>query len=201
MPTPSPPQVPYAVAAASVLLATLARWLLNPALGDHFPFVTYFVALLFTAWYGGLGPAALAIALGALSAAYFFIPPRGSLALRGLDNQVGMALYLVVGAFSALLSEALQIARRRAEADAFAAAQSREWLRVTLDSVGDGVIATDPKGDVTFINPVAQSLTGWNESEAVGQPLEAVFDIRHEGSGEPVDNSVARVLREGTVVG
>jgi len=53
--------------------------------------------------------------------------------------------------------------------------QQREWLRVTFASIGDAVITTDTNGVVTFLNPVAESLTGWNLEEAQHKPLETVF--------------------------
>jgi PAS domain S-box-containing protein len=79
--------------------------------------------------------------------------------------------------------------------------QQREWLRVTLASIGDAVITTDTAGQVTFLNPVAESLTGWGQEQAQGQPLEAVFPIRHEQTRSPVENPVAKVIREGIIVG
>jgi PAS domain S-box-containing protein len=79
--------------------------------------------------------------------------------------------------------------------------RQREWLQVTLASIGDAVIATDGAGYVTFLNQVAQELTGWTDSEAQGKPLEMVFHIVHEHTRQPVENPVARVLREGRVVG
>jgi PAS domain S-box-containing protein len=79
--------------------------------------------------------------------------------------------------------------------------EQREWLRVTLASIGDAVIATDTEGRVTFLNRVAGELTGWTEDEARGRPLGAVFRTLDEQSRQPVENAVARVLREGAVVG
>ena len=76
-----------------------------------------------------------------------------------------------------------------------------EWLRVTLASIGDAVIATDPQGAVTFLNRVAQSLTGWSQEEAVGRPLESVFPVIDEATRMPVEHPVAKVIRAGTVVG
>ncbi len=67
-----------------------------------------------------------------------------------------------------LLEEAT--ARRAAEANAAAIWEERERLRVTLQSIGDGVIATDAEGRVTLLNPVAETLTGWSSREAAGQP-------------------------------
>ncbi len=77
----------------------------------------------------------------------------------------------------------------------------QEWLRVTLASIGDAVIATDTEGRITFLNPVAEALTGWPQAEAQGQPLEAVFAILHEQNRQPVESPVGKVLREGAVVG
>src|SRR5262249_17153226 len=54
---------------------------------------------------------------------------------------------------------------------------------------------------VTFLNPVAEALTGWSPEEALGKPLEQVFPITHQYTGQAVENPVARVLREGVVVG
>jgi PAS domain S-box-containing protein len=99
-----------------------------------------------------------------------------------------------------LLEEAT--ARRAAEEHAAAIWEERERLRVTLHSIGDGVITTDTEGRVTFLNPVAEALTGWSEQTgAYGTPLTAVFPIINEQSRAPVENPVDRALREGRVVG
>ncbi len=78
--------------------------------------------------------------------------------------------------------------------------RQREWLRVTLRSIGDAVIATDAEGRITFINPVAERLTGWRGEEASGQPIQGVFRIVNEQTGQPLDEPVARVLREGHAI-
>jgi PAS domain S-box-containing protein len=78
----------------------------------------------------------------------------------------------------------------------------REWFRTTLASIGDAVITTDTEGKVTFLNPVAEELTGWTmEGGACGLPLPAVFKMVHEETREPVDSSVTRALREGRIAG
>ncbi|MEO7910141.1 MAG: PAS domain S-box protein, partial [Roseiflexaceae bacterium] len=74
-------------------------------------------------------------------------------------------------------------------------------LQVTLASIGDGVIVTDINGNVTFVNPVAQALTGWTQADAQGQPLERVFAIVNEETRHEAENPVAKVIREGIVVG
>ena len=79
--------------------------------------------------------------------------------------------------------------------------EREQWLDTTLRSIGDGVIATDAQGRVTLMNPVAETLTGWTESQAKGVPSQEVFHIINEFSREPVESPVQRVLREGIVVG
>ena len=76
-----------------------------------------------------------------------------------------------------------------------------EWLRVTLASICDAVITTDAEGRVTFMNGVAESLTGWTQAEALGLPLPDVFHIINENSRHSVENPAVRALREGAVVG
>ena len=79
--------------------------------------------------------------------------------------------------------------------------EQREWLRVTLSSIGDAVITTDNDGKVTFLNPVAEKLTGWPLHEAIGTPLESVFRIVNEETRRAVESPATRALREGLVVG
>ncbi|HSU39814.1 MAG TPA: GAF domain-containing protein, partial [Polyangiaceae bacterium] len=79
--------------------------------------------------------------------------------------------------------------------------EARRWFTTTLRSIGDAVIATDPSGVVTFMNPVAEALTGWTEPEARGRPLDEVFQIFSERTRAAVESPVARVLREGAIVG
>ena len=78
--------------------------------------------------------------------------------------------------------------------------QQREWLRVTLTSIGDAVIATDADGRVTFVNPVAESLTGWKAEEAAGQPVQCVFRIVNEQTGRAAGRTRCPCLREGRAV-
>src|SRR5206468_2860898 len=61
--------------------------------------------------------------------------------------------------------------------------EQRQLLEVTLSSIADAVIACDTEGSVTFLNPVAESLTGWTRKEAMGRPLVKVFDIVNEQTG------------------
>jgi PAS domain S-box-containing protein len=79
--------------------------------------------------------------------------------------------------------------------------EQRERLRITLSSIGDAVLSTDANGRVSYLNPVAERLTGWNNEEAVGRPVKEVFIIINEESRNTVENPVRKVLREGKGIG
>jgi PAS domain S-box-containing protein len=94
---------------------------------------------------------------------------------------------------------ALDITQRKRAEEALAA--EKERLAVTLASIGDGVIATDIEGNVVLMNQVAESLTGWSRSEAVGRPLTRIFHLVNEKTREPCENPVEKVLQSGGLVG
>jgi len=75
--------------------------------------------------------------------------------------------------------------------------KQREWLRVTLTSIGDAVIATDSQGNITFINPVAESLTGWTHEKARERSVQDVYRIVNEDTGTDIKEPVVRALLEG----
>lgn len=79
--------------------------------------------------------------------------------------------------------------------------KSEKWFSTTLASIGDAVIATDMNGAVSFMNPVAESLTGWSLEDARGKSMDLVFDIVNKETRRPVENPVKKVFREGKVVG
>jgi two-component system cell cycle sensor histidine kinase/response regulator CckA len=78
--------------------------------------------------------------------------------------------------------------------------ESEQWLATTLKSIGDGVITTNTEGIVTFMNPVAETLTGWTQEEAVGNPLSEVFHIINEETRERCENPFEKI-KTGLVVG
>lgn len=108
----------YCVAVGSIILAFFIRVFLDPLFGEGYPYITFIIAIMFTAWHGTLGPSLLAVVLGFMATNYFFLYPRGSLEVHGLGAQVGMALYLVVGLSSVFLSELMHAANRRANTNA-----------------------------------------------------------------------------------
>jgi K+-sensing histidine kinase KdpD len=99
----------------AVLVSAAARLGLDPVLGDTHPFATFFVAVVISAWHGGVGPSLLTLCLGTLSAAYLFIQPRHSFAVHGIGDQVALGLYVFIGLVTTSLCESLRAAQRRAE--------------------------------------------------------------------------------------
>lgn len=190
----------YGAAVISVALATAIRLPLSNAFGEHLPFTTYLIAAILVAIYFGLGPALVSVALGAVIGTYLFILPANALAFSETPDIFQIVAYCVLGVGLSVLIKVIQDARRRAEQNALALAESRERLATILASIGDAVIATDLDGRVTFMNGVAQSLTGWTQEEASGKPIQELFKLVDEKSREP-ECPVARVLREGVADG
>lgn len=115
-----------------------------------------------------------------------------------------LAMGIIIGLFthdrleqiSGLFRIALEDQQRRAN-ELF---RSEQHLRTTLASIGDGVITCDNAGRVEMMNPVAQELTGWLESDACGRPLPEVFRIIDEATRRPIENPVDRVQQTNRVV-
>jgi two-component system cell cycle sensor histidine kinase/response regulator CckA len=78
--------------------------------------------------------------------------------------------------------------------------QSQQWLAATLNSIGDAVIATDERGRITFMNPVAETLTGWSESEARNRELKQILRVVHRETREPIADLVRSILSKGTTI-
>src|SRR5687767_12835128 len=180
----------YAVLAAALGL----RHLLWGSIGGNLPFVTLFGAVAAAVWLGGW-PIAVAVATtGYLGTALLFALEDVRPVFPQLGGSVGLFAYLFTCSLIIAIGEAMGRAQARADARG-------ELLRVTLHSIGDAVITTDVASHIQSMNAVAESLTGWTEAEAVGRPLETVFQIVDEATREPVDNPVTRALRHGVVVG
>ncbi|HXG67219.1 MAG TPA: PAS domain S-box protein [Blastocatellia bacterium] len=203
MPEPSrSPLTRYGLAIAAVAIATLLRVPLTPVLGMNVaPFLFCYPAILLSGWYGGLGPGLCATGFGALAALYFFIEPAFSFAILDTGILLQLILFAVTGGLISALSDAWQRSRRQAEEVKERERGQRELLQTTLASIGDAVIATDAQARVAFLNQVAEDMTGWKQHEALGRPIGEVFKIINEQTREAAENPVARVLREGTIVG
>jgi PAS domain S-box-containing protein len=123
-------------------------------------------------------------------------PEKFETELKSLDLWFSISVYSPEkGYFVAVFDVITE--RKRVEA---ALRENQEWLRVTLNSIGDAVMTADTRGRITFLNPVAVAITGWQLEEAQGQPIQNVFQIINEQTRAAADDIVTRVLKEGHVV-
>jgi PAS domain S-box-containing protein len=185
----------YLIAVAATAAALLVRrFVLTEILGpDAPPLYLFLFVVMAAAWYGGLKPGLLATALCILAGILFFNTREGW-HLRGIDDRVWGAMFLIAGIVVSWIAESIYRSRERTD-------RQRESLRITLDSIGDAVITTDAEGRIVSLNPVAATLTGWTQAEAAGRPLDEVFRIFNEWSRQIVENPVEKVLSEGRIVG
>ncbi|MBP6391036.1 MAG: DUF4118 domain-containing protein [Flavobacteriales bacterium] len=197
----------YGAALVAVSLAVIVRAAMDPVLGDHLPYYIFYFAVIASVTVGGIGPGLIALIAGFLVASYFFAAPRYSLGLLNEEDLFGGFRFLSLGAVMVLaggwarahlIKWKLEASRRREEEAA--ARQALEHTHNTLASIGDGLITTDTAGRVTFINQMAQELSGWTNEEAVGQNVDQVFRIVNIHSREPVPNPALHALRHGTIM-
>lgn len=171
----------------SVLLAVAAFGLTLLLRLHERPFLLPMIAVLVAALRGGFVAGLICGVVTLFLANYFVIPPIGSFRVPSLTDTYELGVFALTAAIISMLA-----ARRR---------QAQLTLEATLASIGDGVIVTDRDGCVTFLNNVAESLTGWSLADAAGRPLSAVFNIVNEETRVPVANPAERALREGRIVG
>ncbi len=184
----------YGGAVLAIVVATLLRYWLD-SLVEGAGLAVFFVALVIAAWYGGVGPFLLAFTLSLASFSLFFPSPPDAAPDHPTRVLIGLGAFFFVGIATAILSESARRARRRAQSQTEAAVFQRERLRATLACIGEAVIVADSHGQLTMMNPVAERLTGWSAEEAKGRPMEDVFRLSEEGTGEAVANPLGQVFR------
>jgi PAS domain S-box-containing protein len=121
------------------------------------------------------------------------------------DSRGDARLTLLVSTFTSvalviLLGRVLMLGLAERGRNEAAIGEQREWLQITLSSIGDAVIATNARGSIRFLNPVAEALTGWTQAEVEGKHLSEVFKIVNEYTRQTVENPLAKVFREGQTV-
>ena len=184
----------YGVALLTTLVAILVTRATVLRNGSDSPFLLVTVAVLISAWYGGWGPGLVAALFAFLANVYFLFGPTFPLRPATLEETVPFAVFgltaFIINGFVAL--------RERSEAQV---RSQRELLRSTLASIGDALVTTDDQGRITFLNPVAQTLTGWIPDSVLGKDVAAVLNIVDEKNRARLENPVSRVMREGVAVG
>jgi two-component system sensor histidine kinase/response regulator len=119
--------------------------------------------------------------------------PTGA-GITPLADFAQLAIFVLCGLLISVLSDAFHRALRQAD-------QARALQAVTLASIGDGVITTDVRGRITFLNDEAARLTGWRIEEAIDQPLATVFRLADEHTGQPLADPADEVLESGRRTG
>ena len=202
-----------AVGVLIAILAAFIRWHFLGVLEFRVVFLTFYPAVAVAALYGGVAAGLPATVASVALADYFWIEPVGQFAITELADLISMIVFLASATLISCMAETTYRAQARAnkaEEQARLLAEreraeermreQRERLKVTLASIGDGVLSTDTEGKVTFINPVAAVLTGRTLEEAFGQPVQSIFRTINEKTRAPADDIVERVLKEGNVV-
>ena len=196
-----PAWVGYSLSILAVAAAVGLRLLLDPWMGQTgIPYITFNAALAVVAFLWGRGPGISATILGGFACVYFIIPPRHEIHLGNSHVIVPLALFLGTGLLVSILAGRLRATRELARQQSEAATAAADTLQVTLNSIGDAVLATDTAGRVTFLNPAAASLTGWSAQEAAGEPIGRVFKLINEHTRQAGEDLVSRVLAEKRLV-
>lgn len=198
---------PYAIAMGAVAVAMLVRALLDPMLGAELPFYLFYFAVLVASLWGGLGPGLAALSVSFAAAVYFFVVPRFSFTMGTTEDVSGafrfvtLGIMLVLGgnwARSLRTRWSLEVReRQRAEE---AARKAQEDAVSTLASIGDGLITVDTRGCVTFMNPIAEQLSGWDVGTARGRNVADVLKLVHGTGREPLPHPALRSLQEQRIV-
>jgi PAS domain S-box-containing protein len=157
------------------------------------PFMLFFPAIVVSTWYSGFRVGLIVSLASSILVNYFFQTPFFEFAL---DTASMVQIGVFIGV-TTLISWFYESRRQIGET----LHRQQEWLRVTLTSIGDAVIATDKQGLITFINPVACRLTGWTASEALGRDIHEVFRIINEETRKPVQIPIMQSLSKGVIVG
>ena len=181
-------RLPWPIRIAAAAGSAFVAFYLTLALRLHDrPFLLPMIAVLLMALRAGLAAGLVCGVVTIALANYYIIPPLGSLDLPTLHD----AYELGVFGFTAATISVLAARGRRAQLT----------LEATVASIGDGVIVTDAGARVTFLNTVAEQLTGWTARESMGQPVRTVFNVIRDDTRDAADNPIDRALREGIVVG
>ncbi|MCP9496305.1 MAG: PAS domain S-box protein [Pyrinomonadaceae bacterium MAG19_C2-C3] len=208
--TPHPILLRYGCALLSVALIIICRSLLQPVLVEQAPLLLFTLAVMTSAWYGGLGPGLLATSLSTFAGVYFFIEPIHSLVIYDPKDKAVMSLFVGIGVMISLLSQSLHSSRRRVEEAARSLQESEDRYRRIVETAGEGIWMIDAEGRTSFVNLRMAEMLGYARDEMIGKSsfdhifdedkAEAVrrFENKKHGDSEPSDFRFRR--KDGTEI-
>jgi PAS domain S-box-containing protein len=182
--------VRYSLGVLAAVAALLLRKFLTPFFGEHNPYHTAWLAVVFAAWYCGMGPAILAVTITTIGIWYLFLPPTHSFAVKDVSEIAGLVGFLAFSAVVIILGESSRRSmaeREIAEEDLRraheelehrvrerTAALHRRTAEVVekatlLDLANDAIFTKDPNGTISYWNQGAERLYGWTAQEALGR--------------------------------
>ena len=180
----------YALAVLAAVAALALRKLLNPLFGSANPYHTAWVAVVFSAWYCGIGPSIVTVVISLLGVWYWFLPTYGSFAIASPTEVFGMLSFLTFSTVFILLGEynrRIALKHRRAEAELIKAREKLETRDKTrtvileqrdaeliekaalLDMANDAIFVKSANGTISYWNEGATRLYGWTMTEAIGR--------------------------------
>jgi len=183
----------YVTALAAVGLALLFRYSLRDSFGVTVPYLQFYPAIVFAAWFGGLGPGLLATVVSALATMFVFLPPAG-LAVGDAGDRLSLAVFVGTGALIAWLNHRLRRTQEEQRAIVVMATARAERLDAILNTTVDGIIAIDARGTIEAFNRGAQVLFGYPESEVIGRNVSMLMPAPHH---EEHDKYLERYLTTG----
>ena len=163
------PSLRYGIALMAVAIALLLTLPLSPLLKPTI-FPLFFVAVMVSAWYGGLRSGLLATGVAAVAIAYFFIPAPGVLA--DVDALSRLALFVLVALLTSLVASGWKHANQALQ-------ESELRFRSVAQSASDAVIVADSLGNIVVWNITAQKMFGYQEAEVLGKPVTLLMPVRY----------------------
>jgi PAS domain S-box-containing protein len=171
----------FVKSAATLVAATELRYLLDPILGETYPYILFIFPTLYVANVAGWKPGIAALIVGMMTANFFFAAPRMSFWVEAPSNQVGLLLYLAVGGAGVYLANARRKAQTLAEANARALADEagshRTRLAAIVESSDDAIISKNLDGIIQSWNAGAVRLFGYAPEEAIGKPITLIIPM------------------------
>lgn len=176
----------YGAAVGFTLAAFGLKIVLDRFIEQESPFLLFFSAVMFSAWFGGLGAGLLATTLSALLSDYFFLAPSLSTNSGGSGQALRLGIFVIEGAAISLLCEGLRTSQTRGEAQESALRQSEARHRMFVEEVADyAFMIFDANGIVTDWNYGAERLFGYTKQQALGQHTSFVFTPEDRAAGAP----------------